>query len=169
MARRVVDPTAFLTTSVQTAADASLDAFVGTGKPRKKRARTGRADVRRTVEEVRRLVQGGEPKMMTPTQLVALYYLCHSEVYGAEPSELVGETWRAACLAAGRLSKSEFNGNSADVVEFIRWVWRREKWREDRRQDGASRWRVTWRQQFVRRDLLADYRTDLARRARRKK
>jgi hypothetical protein len=167
MRRPVTDIGRLLGDAERDAAAASVAAFAGVDKKRGPRGRAGRVEVRRLVDEIRQLVRGDGPKVMKPRELVALYYLCHTEVYGAEPTELVGDAWRQACLAVGRLIKTEFAGNSADVVEFVRWTWRRERWREERRQDGERKWRITWRQQFVRRDLLSDYRTEQARRARR--
>jgi len=144
------------------AAASSVDEFAGADKKRGRRS-VSRTDVRRMVGEARKMAQDLDHVKVTPSLIVALYYLCHQEVYGAEPVELVGESWRDACLAVGRLIKQEFDGEARAVVEFVRWVWRRERWRESRRHEGERKWRVTWRQQFVRRDLLSDYRTEQSR------
>lgn len=169
MARKpVADPSKLFGSN--NAAAQSVEAFAGIDKPRKGTSgKKGKAAIRKLVDEVRAMVKADRYSMMTPTQLVALYYLCHSEVYGAEPSELAGEMWRQACMAAGRLIKTEFGGNSIQVVEYIRWTWSRERWREERRDESATRWRITWRQQFVQKTLISDYRTEMARRARKAK
>lgn len=148
------------------AAAASLDMLVGVEKKR----RVGslrEAAVKRVVDEVRDLITHIPLLPFTARQITALYYLCHTEVYGAEPIEMTGEQWRLAMLAAGRLIRGDFKGDSIGVVEFIRWVWKREAIREQRRKpEDERRWRITWRVQFLKRDLLSDYKTEQARKYR---
>jgi hypothetical protein len=166
--RRHASATAFIgcIESETEAAAASLDLLVGVEKKR----RVGslrEAAVKRVVDEVRDLITQLPLQPFTARQITALYYLCHTEVYGAEPIEMTGEQWRLAMLAAGRLIRSDFKGDSIGVIEFIRWVWKREAYREQRRKPGDDhKWRITWRVQFLKRDLLSDYRTDQARKHR---
>lgn len=164
MPRRRASLAEFVNGVEREAAAASLDAMVARRNPR--RVGGGRAAIQTAVEDARGRIRSGDWGGATPRLLVALYYVCHTEVYGAEPVELRGEQWSMACRSAGALVKTEFGGDLSKTVEYVRWTWRRENWREGRRTDEQKRWRVTWRQQFAQRNLLSDYRTELARRAR---
>lgn len=164
MPRRRASPAEFANGVEREAAAASLDALVARKRPRGKGG--GKGAVQAAVEDARGRASSGDWEGAAPRSLVALYYVCHTEVYGAEPGELRGEQWAMACRSAGALVKTEFGGDLSKAVEYVRWTWRREQWREGRRSDEQKRWRVTWRQQFAQRNLLSDYRTELARRAR---
>lgn len=100
-----------------------------------------------------------------PGHFVALYGACHEKIYGFIPSELEsGKEYALAILAASRMLRSEFEGKSEIMVEFMRWAWKREEGREKwRRDNGKSGQRLGWRLQFNG-SLLSDYRVDLARR-----
>jgi len=170
--RHLVKASEFLRSADRTAeteaAAKSVDDLVRTRTERKKaegeKPKFGRkASVQKAIEEAKGLVKAGQYNVATPSQLVGLYYLCHEKVYGAVPSELVGEEWRKAVLAAANLVRREFRGDSAKAIEFVRWTWRREAWREGRRKEEDRRWRITWRNQFCRADLQADYYTEMAR------
>lgn len=94
-----------------------------------------------------------------PAALVGLYAILHTSVYGVEPAELQeGQTVVGAMSAAKRLIGDL--GEPIYAVEFLRWTWAREKKRHAK---GDGDWRVTWRQQFVSRALLTDFRVVLAR------
>ena len=101
-----------------------------------------------------------------PRHLVALYAYLHGRVYGVEPSELLGDplAWLGAVSAATKLLREEFDGNAARAVEWVRWVWQREKRGCDRRANvgESSDFRISWRYMFCRRSLLVDYRRVLA-------
>ena len=101
-----------------------------------------------------------------PQHLVALYGWLHGEVYGAEPLELKGEAWWGAGSAAGKLVREEFGGSVAAALDYVRWVWRRERAREKKAAEQDAR-RIGWRLMFCMRHLLTDYRVANARSGRR--
>lgn len=116
--------------------------------------------------ELRGMLAGGDFDGAKPSHLVALYEWCHEQVYGVRPLELDNrEVWKHATFAAAKLIKEEFRGDAKAAIEFVRWTWRREKWRESRRVDGISPsvGRIGWRLQFAHRHFVTDYRIDLAR------
>ena len=142
----------------------ALSELVGKMKP--KRAR-GPSLVKARVE-VRAMLADGDFSNARPTHLVALYEWCHEQVYGVRPLEMEqGDNWKMAVFAAARLVKHEFRDDMAATVEFVRWTWRRERWREGKRRETnqaiGSVGRIGWRLQFVQRHLVTDYRIDLAR------
>lgn len=81
------------------------------------------------------------------------------------PADL-DSNWPAAMAAAKSLLEREFNCDAERVVDFLRWVWRRERGREKQRiaaKNGG--FRIGWRWQFRGRELVTEYRVDLARAA----
>lgn len=139
-----------------------LTELVGTKRKRRSGPKPDKARA-----EVRVMLADGCFDEARPTHLVALYEWCHEQVYGVLPAELAqGETWKHATFAASKLVATEFRGDIKATVEFIRWTWRRERWREGKRREGTSEsvGRIGWRLQFVQRHLVTDYRIDLARR-----
>jgi hypothetical protein len=164
MRRRIaIDEVGFELLAERQLAAESVDQFVRkSSNSRSKSCSTGKKAIERIIRDVREWSKT-DIKIATPTQLVALYYLCHSEIYGSEPIELVGSNWNQACISVGKMIKQDFGGNSIGVVEFVRWVWRREQWRETHRSGDKPRWRITWQQQFAKRNLLSDYRAEMAR------
>lgn len=141
-------------------AAAQVAAMVGTKKPRRKHV-----DGARVAAELNAMITAKEYAKMRPLHLVALWARCHEQVYGAAPAELAGPIWWAAASAAGKLVRDEFGGDITRAVEFMRWVWNREKAREAKaRHDGDDRVsRIGWRLLFAQRYLLTDYRISLAR------
>ena len=115
--------------------------------------------------------------MAKPAHFVALYAWLHAEVYGAPPAELRSQAWWGAVSAATKLLRDEFSdeahpeGSPLRMLDFIRWVWRRERGREQRAAaregEGHEARRIGWALQFVLRHLVTDYRVDMAREGRR--
>lgn len=132
---------------------------------RRKSSAKGLRDALASLSEL--LAPGGRPEAFKAKHLVALYARLHAEVYGVEPAELSeGATFHAAVSAADRLAREAFDGRAAGAIEFLRFVWRRERSREKRRRaEGSAGFRIGWRLQFVSRELLTDYRLELARAA----
>ena len=130
-------------------------AFKGTSK-------TAIARTRAEAERMRLERSWGDAK---PGHLVALYAWCHEQVYGVAPAELSGLDWSGAAAMAAKLVRDEFGGKMAEVIEFMRWLWRREKarekWRRDNDREGG---RISWRTQFKGGACVTDYRIDKARR-----
>lgn len=93
-------------------------------------------------------------------QLVALYWVCHVKIYGVPPAELdSAAAWALAMKRAGLLVQKEFEGDVQRAVNFMRWVWTRERereeWRKTNKIDGR---RITWQQQFIGLTLVTDWR-----------
>jgi hypothetical protein len=98
-----------------------------------------------------------------PAELLGLYAVLHAQVYGAAPADL-DTCWPAASSAARSLLEREFENDAERVVDFMRWVWRRERGREKHRVANKNGgFRISWRWQFRGRELLTEYRVDLAR------
>lgn len=123
----------------------------GKAKPRPKSKR----ELDQLLQEVERLREKQAWRLMEARHLVGLYMMLHHKVYGVYPAELRTQ-WRGAVAMAGRMLKHEFGGDGAKMVHFMRWVWTREKKRNDKR--GADNdFRIGWRLMF-RETLLTDYR-----------
>jgi hypothetical protein len=100
-------------------------------------------------------------------ELVGLYSLLHERVYGVIPDELDGPAYFAAVAAAGRTMTTL--GSAEKVFEFIRWTWKREDHREQKRRDEhADGSRIGWRLQFAP-AMITDYRVAQERARPRKK
>ncbi len=101
-----------------------------------------------------------------PSVLIGVYVLLHTKVYGVAPDDLLdGKAFLAACGMATRLVRDQFGGSMKQAVEFLRWVWRREKYLEERNKEGRTS-RLGWRLQFGCSGLVVDYRVAVARHAR---
>ena len=88
--------------------------------------------------------------------LVGLYSLLHERVYGVIPDELDGPAYFAAVAAAARTCTTL--GGAEKVFEFIRWTWKREDQREQKRRDeNSGGGRIGWRLQFSP-AMITDYR-----------
>lgn len=118
----------------------------------------------RYLEEARSMLARRNFGCLTTNHLVALYRLCHLEVYGVDASELEdGRAWALAAIEAARLCGREFGGKPEAAVTFVRWVWRREAEREAwRRENGKSGGRIGWKFQFGP-VLITDWKIDVAR------
>lgn len=141
------------------AADA-LAAFVGAGKKRRKpQVRKDKAR-----EELQSMIQGGSYEGAKPMHLVALYEWAHERVYAVKPEEFRETvTWKLAVFAAARLLKDQFEGDVEECVSFMRWVWRREAAREQRRKARQEETRrISWRF-FFSNSMVTDYRVDQVR------
>lgn len=91
---------------------------------------------------------------------VGLYAKLHTWAYEVEPAELEDDFFPAVS-AASRLLEHEFRNDAPAMAAWLRWVWKREKVAEKRRRtDGGDRggFRIGWRLQFLKRNLLVDYR-----------
>lgn len=153
-------------------ADVDWDAVFDTAppapaeRPRKRLPDVSARARARLVHECARMRETRQWDAAQPGHLVALYCWCHEHVYGAPPGELQqGSTWWLAQQAARRQVQQEFREDVVAAVDFVRWVWQREKGREaKRRRDGTGGdFRIGWRLQFGP-TLLTDYRVELARR-----
>lgn len=113
-------------------------------------------------EDVRAMIDSEDWGLARPQHFVELYARLHAEVYGTPPLELATKTQKlAAASLAARVMKQLFAGDPRAVVDFIRWVWRRQSQEEKKRRAGLKDgdFRVTWRYQFSAK-LVTDYRRD---------
>lgn len=140
---------------------------LGPDRPKKKftpgRAKSAFAKASEQLSDVLK-----NPKSAEPKHLVALYARLHEEVYGAFPEELrQPKDWSGACSAARRLIDEAFDGDPARAIEFMRWVWQKQRTDVKRkRAHGETPFRVGWRYQFVARNLVTDYRVAMQSRTR---
>lgn len=111
-------------------------------------------------------LNGSKWQRAEPRHLVALYAYLHGQVYKVDPEELTRAPleWLGAVSAATKLLREEFGDDPVAAVEWVRWVWQREKRGCERRAKvgETSDFRITWRYMFCRRGLLVDYRRALA-------
>jgi hypothetical protein len=129
-------------------------------RPQKKRAMPKR-DFEQLLTETNALKDRQAWSEFTPKHFVGLYCLLHQHVYKVVPDE-VRDQFRPAVGASMRMLKHEFSGEQLSMVDFMRWTWRREEYKDSQR-DRDSDFRIGWRLQFGR-PLLSDYRVAQARR-----
>jgi len=141
-------------------AAAKLAETVGIGKKRKQ----SRRPAWKVEDEVQRRLAAGDWEGAGVRVLVALYVLCHLQVYGVRPAELdcngtAGKKARiGAESSARRVLDKEFGGDPSKMVAFMHWAWKGEQRREAYAKDkGYERRRMSWRVQFSA-ELLTDYR-----------
>lgn len=122
------------------------------------------------LEDAERRAATGDWEDATARSFVGLYALCHRLTYGvdaldlAEPGALQGAT-----RAATRALHVHFGDDKSELVEFVKWVWEREKGREEwAAREGKNRGRLNARIQFSA-ALVTDYRVDMTRRKRRRR
>lgn len=115
------------------------------------------------VEDVRDRTHGnskGRWEGATVSTLLGLYAHLHEVVYGVFPDELE-EEWYPAMSKAKAFTKKKFGDDVSKVVEFMRWVWQRERHSVEtykEKNDGEMKdFRISWRYQFSTK-LLTDYR-----------
>jgi len=134
------------------------------GEPTKRSGGTPKRQRHAMIEDVRRRWKEGDWDGMKPGRLVAVYYVCHEMVYDVAPTEVdTAGNWKRAMMGAGKLVKEL--GSVDAALEFIRWVWLRERGREKwRRDNGNQGSRIGWRLQLVNpQALLTDWRVEKAR------
>jgi hypothetical protein len=150
---------------IQAEAARSVESLVDPAKKRRKKGAPTRSYVRRLIVEAAERRRSDDWDGAKPRHLVALYLILHSWCYGVEAEEVVGVAWNAAVSAAGKLLRDEFDDKIEEAVEFIRWVWKRERGREKWRREngGGGGGRVGWRLMFAQRSFVTDYRVALHR------
>ena len=96
-----------------------------------------------------------------PEVLVALFCWAHEQIYGVSCVAEVARNFGAAYNSAERLMRSEFDNDFTAVVEFLRWVWKRERAQEKWRRENTGYGKVlTWRTVFRDGELLKMMRLD---------
>lgn len=154
----------------------SLDDALLSTKPKRKSSGASPSRIDRAFREFDELFKGNrwktEPAKIKPEHAVAFYVRLHVKVYSTKelevyPEELRdGKAWLGACSAVKRLveGKDKQFDDGAKLFEFILWTWQKErdrvKWLRDN--DKPISKRITWRDQFVLRYKLTDYRQAMA-------
>jgi hypothetical protein len=145
----------------QLARATALSDWVGVGKSKPKSKPSPVTCFKRAKHELEQfLLEGPLDDRMKGRHFVALYARLHEKTYGVAPAELEGTVFFGAVSAADRMLRVEFDGKAEAMIDFIRWVWVRERSREKgrRAREEATAFRIQWRLQFVRRELLVDFR-----------
>lgn len=121
-----------------------------------KKAKVPKDRIVRLRKETAELLASGDWATANSGHLVALYASAHESVYGVEAEEVLDpKAWALATIKASRLTNQYFNGQTPDVVEFVRWTWAREKKRSMKAGDDARR--IGWALQFSP-TLVTDFR-----------
>lgn len=148
----------------QKAAD-DLALLVQPALDRKPRAfRSSKSQIERARAQMLAMSESGVWDDASGAHLVALYEHFHFKVYGVANAELDGKNWALASQAAGRMASTHFENDYGKAVIFIRWVWKKEAWIEERRRERQESGRsIGWRLQFAHGSLITQYKIDCAR------
>lgn len=122
------------------------------------------------LEDAEKRASSGDWEGASARSFVGLYALCHRLTYGVDASELEDRmTLQNATRAAARALHVHFADDKSEMVEFMKWVWERERGRDAwAAQQGKVRNRLGIRFAFSA-HLVTDYRVDQHRRAQRSK
>lgn len=133
--------------------------------PRSSRGDRPPSKFRAAVQSARRRARSGEWATADGESLVGLYAVCHEMVYGVLPEELEEVAlFRQAARSATKLLRESFGGEVDGAVEFLKWVWEREKGRvrwAANQQPPVQRGRLGWRLGFSA-AFVTDYRVAMA-------
>jgi hypothetical protein len=134
---------------------AALVSTSGTKKP------TGLA---RQIRETKVMMDTDDWGCAKASHLVALYVILHEMIYGVEP-ELKGDELKQSKMAAGTFLKSRCNGNFETAVAYMKWVWKRERGREEwRRNEHIDGKVLGWRLILMVPSMWTEYRIGQERR-----
>lgn len=97
-----------------------------------KRNATGLA---KQITETHAMMKSDDWSQAKASHLVALYVILHEKIYGVAP-ELKGDELKQAKLVAGQFLKTRCKGKFEKAVEYMKWVWKRERGREDWRRNN---------------------------------
>ncbi len=148
------------TPKVRDEAEENLLKFLGPPKKDQTKSKTiSDSQFARAMSEMNSMRCSGDWTLAGPRHFLALYVYCFTSIYGFEPTELTPIVRLRAAGAAGRMLKTHFDNDSAEMANFIRWTWKgeqlTEKWR--RENPSHSGGVINWNWQFSGR-LLDKYR-----------
>lgn len=163
-------PQGELFSSEATGGALDLDEFLGHGKrpsyrpPAGPRKRKTLDLIEVAIDQAERRAREGDWADADGRSFVGLYGLCHRITYGVIPEDLRDRAmFSAAARLALKVLHETFRDNAPEMVEFVTWVWEREKSRESwGLRNGINRGRLGWKASFSS-NFFADYRVDLAR------
>lgn len=150
---------------VEPSSVANVDDFIKRkGKKRKKSDDEGpsisNSDWKRCIGETERMMGTADWTRAVPRHFVALYAILHHSVYGIMAAELTPKIRAFAAGTADRMLYTHFGGNQGEFAQMMRWVWMREKDREEwRRAQKKPGGRVGWKLMFGG-ALLTDWRVE---------
>jgi hypothetical protein len=137
---------------------------VGVDKPRRKSKLTPDNVIRDQVAEMRHTDDWSQARA---SHMLGLYEWMHEQVYGVLPAELTGkgkpvaDERMKAIGAIVRMLANEFDGSITGMVDYIRWISRRElrteKWAKE---SNVQRGRLSWYKVFGLRSLYSDFLVD---------
>ena len=138
----------------------SLAAFASSA-PKKSPPATGLA---RQLRETKVMMDTGNWKGAKASHLVAMYSILHELVYEVAP-DIRGDELKQAKYAAGSFLKGKCDGEFIRAVDFMRWVWSREREREQWRRDNCFDGKVLgWRLILRHPSMFTEYRIGQERR-----
>ena len=105
---------------------------------------------------VREMFASGDWTKATPIHLVATYAILHRQTYGILPGELDAKELHRARAHATGFFVDELDSDWAKFVLFSRWVWAREKQREEWRRTNNQDFRLSIRA-FFSKNTLTDW------------
>lgn len=94
--------------------------------------------------EVEGMIRTGEWASAGPRHFAAAYEVLHEMVYGVVPGEMTPKGRLQVAGMAGSMLRREFDDNPVVMADYVRWLWTREKSREEwRRSNGRMGARLT--------------------------
>lgn len=123
------------------------------------------SNVRSEVEE---LLQRGDWSMAKPAHVFALYSQLYDLVYGVS-LELSPQKQTRFIRMIARAKKNEFKGAMSEIINLVRWAWKREESTEKwRREKGIQYRKILTVERMFSDDMIAQYKiaknTSIARR-----
>lgn len=133
-------------------------------KPRRRAKTIPNVSFEEREREAAQMIASGTWVGARPVHFVALYSLGHAKCYGVPAADLSSRARMTASALAARMLRDHFGGDPDAMYAFVKWVWLREREREEwRRANGRDGKRISWSLQFSN-ALLTDYRLSLQRR-----
>lgn len=124
----------------------------------------GRAAADKLMREVDEKIENQDFASFTVKHWVAFFCWIHDAVYDLDCLDEVRVEWNAAASAVQRLLNEEFDNDDESFAEYMKWIAkdeeRAELWRRSNRRSGR---RLRWRDVFLLRARLNDYRLFQAR------
>ena len=136
--------------------------WAGVGKKRRLASISSSA-LDRILAETRVAMKTGDWTDLNSRHVFAYWAIAHELVYGVAPVTTGAERAQAA-MRMGAAIKRHFDGDVGKAADYLRWLWTRERGREEwRRREGTSRGAsLGWRMMFLS-ALVTEYRVDGAR------
>lgn len=144
----------------------SVDEWVGNRRPKKRSTTTSQRVIDEYIAESTKRAGTGDWEGAKPHHLVGLYIVCHERVYGVKPIEIAPSTFLFVTQMAKHQLRARFDDDTTAAVEYMRWLWDRERNRreyQDRRaresnQIAGEMRRIGWRLHFsITSPLITDY------------